>query len=324
MFHTSLSQKSIAHKDMRSIYRIFGIAERSMSEQTIGKRFSHVHLVRGEPERDSKKARFRLAKLVERSCPASRLSRHSSSFDYNKHAQEQIESELGIKFGTWAASGQLVRSWEWYFNKISATEMLDTITVVAGSLYSKYRNDDRRESFISEAQRILKEENLAYKIDQLGGVHPLIDGAFTAVVDAALSGLNDARYTASAECVERIDGYLLQSPQDFIGAIRAVFGACENTFKLMYNVPRLDAKTAGERIGPDQQSHYKDHPTLQAASAKTLETFKQWVNAAHFYRHEQGVKEPNQPTEELAILLISQGLSFVRWLTALDRKASGR
>lgn len=291
-----------------------------MSDQSIGKRFSHVYLVRGEPEKDSKKARFRLAKLAERSCPPANSSRHGSSMDYNKRAQEKIENELGIKFGTRSTSGTLIRSWEWYFSKVSITEMLDTITVVAATLYSEYSKDDKRGRFLREARRILKEENLAYEIDEIGGVHPLVDAAFSAALETAISGLDDPRYAASVQCVERIDGCLLQHPPDFIGAIRAVFGACENTFKLMYGVPRLDSKTAGERLGRDQQAFYKDHPTLQAASAKTLEGFKQWVNAAHFYRHEQGVQEPSQPAEEVAILLVSQGLSFVRWLAVIDKK----
>ncbi|MGC9420150.1 MAG: hypothetical protein ACP5EN_14400 [Rhodovulum sp.] len=291
-----------------------------MSDKKIGKRFSHVYIVRGEPEKDSKKARFRLAKLAEKSCPSAKTTRHGSSIDYNKRAQESIENELGVKFGTRSTSGTLVRSWEWYFNKVAVTEMLDTITVVAASLHSEYSKDDRRGRFLAEARRILKEENLAYEIDEIGGVHPLVDATFSAAMESAISGMDNPRYAASAECVNRIDGYLLQDPQDFIGAIRAVFGACENTFKLMYGVPRLDARTAGERIGGDQQRLYTEHPTLQAASAKTLEAFKQWVNAAHFYRHEQGVEEPNQPAPEVAILLVSQGLSFVRWLTALDQR----
>lgn len=293
-----------------------------MSEKAIGERFSHVHLVRGEPEKDSKKARFRLAKLAQRSFPTAQISRYGHAIDYNHQAQERIENELGIQFGTRSTTGNLVRSWEWYFNKVSVTEMLDTITVVAASLHIEYIKDDTRGRFLDEARRILKEENLAYEIDEVGGVHPLVDATFSAAIRSAISGLDDPRYAASAECISRVDGCLLQNPQDFIGAIRAVFGACENTFKLMYCVPRLDAKTAGERIGRDQQSLYDGYPTSQQASAKTLEGFKQWVNAAHFYRHEQGVEEPNQPVAELAILLVSQGLSFVRWLTVLDRKAN--
>jgi len=290
-----------------------------MNESTIGKRFSHVYLMREAPEKDSSKARFRLAKLAESSCPPAASSRHGTSFDYNRAAQEKIERELGIAFGTRSTSGTLVRSWEWYFNKVSVSEMLDTITVVAATLYSDYNKNVNRNWFVQEARRILKEENLAYSIDEAGGVHPLVDSTFSVAMDSAITGLNEPRFAASAECINRIDGCLLQTPEDFIGAIRAVFGACENTFKLMYGVPRLDSKSAGERIGSEQQSLYKDHPNLQAASAKALEGFKQWINAAHFYRHEQGLEEPKQPAPELAILLISQGLGFVRWLAVLDR-----
>lgn len=293
-----------------------------MSDTPIGKRFSHVYLVRGEPEKDSEKARFRLSKLVERSCLPAESTRYGTSFDYEKRAQNRIENELGIKFASGITTVRAVDRWERYFNRISVTEMLDTITVVASVLNRIHAKDDRQSRFLNEARRILKEENLAYEIDQIGGVHPLIDATFSAAMESAISSLDDPRYAVSAQCINRIDGYLLQNPQDFIGAIRAVFGACENTFKLMYGVPRLDAKTAGERISSDQQSLYRDHPTLQGASAKTLEAFKQWVNAAHFYRHEQGEEEPNQPAAELAILLVSQGLSFARWLAVLDRKRS--
>lgn len=125
-----------------------------MSDKKIGKRFSHVYLVRGEPERDSKKARFRLAKLAERSCPPAKHDRHGISFDYKKEAQKQIENELGVQFGTRSTTGLLVDSWEWYFNKVSVTEMLDTITVVAASLHNQYMKDDKRGRFLAEARRI--------------------------------------------------------------------------------------------------------------------------------------------------------------------------
>lgn len=283
-----------------------------MSEQTIGKRFTHIYLVRGEPEKDSAKARFRLAKLAEKSFPITHPS-YSSRSQNNPDSlvQEKIENEIGVEFATHG-----VRSWKRYFEKITVNDMLDTITVLVEGLCIKNEMD----MFIAEAQRILKEENLAYKIDDVGGLHPFIDSAFSTELDSVISFLNDTRHAASAEYVNRIDGFLLQSPQDFMGAIRVVFGACENTFKLMYNVPRLDAKTAENSIGCDQQKIYKNNGTLQRSSAKILTSFKQWVDAVHFYRHEQGKEELSQPAEEIAILLISQGLSFVRWLAMLDRK----
>ena len=290
-----------------------------MTNREIGKRFTQVYMIRGEPKKDSKKARFRLAKLSERSCPPERKSGSFRTLDYNKRAQDNIENDLGIRFATASTSGHFFRNWEWFFNRISVTEMLDSITVIARSIHNEYEKFDRRAGFLQEAQRIFREENLAYEIDEAGGIHPLIDTVFSAAIDSAIVGLDDPRYTASLECVSRIDHFLLKDPQDYIGAIRSVFGACENTFKLMYQVPRLDSKSAGENISRDQQSLYEGHPSMQGAGAKVLESFKDWINAAHFYRHEQGVEEPSQPAPELGILLVSQGLSFVRWLAALDK-----
>lgn len=291
-----------------------------MADTEKGKRFSHLYVSNGLPLKDSKKARFRIYKLVIIEFPTAIQSRHGSSADHSAMAQRKIEEELGVKFGTRSASGQLVKSWEWYFNRISVSEFLDTITVLTQHLDGWYNRDS--EKFLVGTRRIFKEENLAYEIDELGGLHPLVDSAFAANKQSAIAGLDGARYAATAGSVEQIDACLLQNPADYKGALRASFGANENLFKLMYNVPRLDARAAGDKISKDQQAFYNGHPVLQSVSAKMLESFKDWINAMHFYRHEEGVEDPNQPAEEVAILLISQGLSYTRWLAQLDKKKS--
>jgi len=43
-----------------------------------------------------------------------------------------------------------------------------------------------------------------------------------------------------------------------------------------------------------------------------------WIEAAHFYRHEPGMEEPAQPPLELAIELVSVGAAFIRRLAGLD------
>lgn len=287
-----------------------------MADTEKGKRFSHLYVSNGLPLKDSKKARFRIYRLVNTEFP----KKLGSSTDHSAIAQRKIEEELGIKFGTRSTTGQLVNSWEWYFNRISVSEFLDTITVLTQHLDGWFNKDS--EKFLAGTRRIFKEENLAYEIDDLGGLHPLVDSVFAANKQSAIVGLDGARYVATAGSIHQIDAFLLQNPADYKGAIRASFGANENLFKLMYGVPRLDARTVGDKIGKDQQTFYNDHPVLQSVSAKILEGFKDWINAAHFYRHEEGVEEPNQPAEEVALLLISQGLSYTRWLAQLDKMKS--
>ena len=150
----------------------------------------------------------------------------------------------------------------------------------------------------------------------------MIDGAFHAVRQAAIASLNGPRYEATAAMVEEVDRYLLEPHPDYITAIRSVFGACENLFKLMYEVPRLDAKTARDKLSIDHQSFYSSYPMLLRANAKSLAGFMEWIDAAHFFRHEQGSETSYQPTEEHAILMISQGLAFVRWLAIIDARKS--
>ena len=239
-----------------------------MSNEQIGQRFSHLYLNKGDPETDSMKARYRLAKLVENSYPKAKHEfRKQATPNYNRDAIESIEAELGVQFASQSTEGGFIERWDLYFNRITVLEMLDSITVIANSPLS---NDARRGEFIEGARRIFKEENLAYEVDAEGGIHPLIDAEFSLSMQSSIAGLSDARYAASRECLKKIDECLMLEPKDFVGAIRAVFGACENTFKLMYKALRLDSKAAGACVGPDQQRFYEGHPTMQRVSARKL------------------------------------------------------
>jgi hypothetical protein len=49
-----------------------------------------------------------------------------------------------------------------------------------------------------------------------------------------------------------------------------------------------------------------------------LEGFVDWVNGAHQYRHGQGVEVPDNPSIGTAVLSVSLGSSYARWLAELD------
>ncbi len=70
-----------------------------------------------------------------------------------------------------------------------------------------------------------------------------------------------------------------------------------------------------------QKLYGADAVALRAAN-KQVASFKDWVDASHNYRHEQGSEEPVQPPIDLAILAISNGTSFLRWLIAIDQMTS--
>ena len=154
-------------------------------------------------------------------------------------------------------------------------------------------------------RRVFQEENLAYEIDDSGSVRPLIDSAFHTERQSTIKSLNHPRYEISAAKVEEVDRYLLESPSDYIMAIRSVFGARENLFKLTYEKPKLDAKAARDNLSIDCQSLYSAHPVLLRANAKSLAGFMDWIDSAHFFRYEQGSETSCQPAEEYGIVMIS-------------------
>jgi hypothetical protein len=67
-----------------------------------------------------------------------------------------------------------------------------------------------------------------------------------------------------------------------------------------------------------QKLYGEDAVALRAAN-KQVAAFKDWVDASHNYRHEAGSEEPVQPPLDLAVLAISNGTAFLRWLIALDQ-----
>ena len=282
-----------------------------------GKRFSHLYISRGMPQKDSSKARYRLGKLLEKNFPLLRAGSLSpGSINHTKNVQKELEYEIGRQFATGVLGG-ISYSWGLYTEKITVSELLDTITIVFQ--YLEERGYKQEIKFATEANRIFSEENLAYTVDEAGGVHPLVDAAFDAANQSAIAALMGDRHAATVAMVDGIDACLLKDPADYIGAIRAVFGANENLFNLMFGVPQLHSGQIRKKMQSLLQAQHEGHPTRQRASAMTLKGFESWVDAAHNYRHEQGAEIPSQPTEELGILLISQGLSYVRWLAQIDK-----
>lgn len=292
-----------------------------MSEPEMGRRYSHCYIDRGRPTKDSPKARYRLGLLAEAIFPAATIDQQRRGFDFKKRLTDFIQMEVGVQFRT-VKGARSLESWLHYFEKISFTELLDTITVVTSPHYPNGISEERRHRFRDGASRIFNEENLAFTIDTHGGIHPLVDIAFTQSLRAAVSSLEGPRYIATLHRLEEVDGHLLQDPPNFVAAIRSIFGACENLFKMMYGVPRLDSRSAATKIAAEQQRLYNGQPTMLASSGKLLSGFREWIDAAHFYRHEEGRMEITQPESEIAFLLISAGVSYLRWLGSMDRKSS--
>jgi len=110
---------------------------------------------------------------------------------------------------------------------------------------------------------------------------------------------------------------LAQAPPDGKAAIRAVFSAAENLFKLITSKDRLGAREA-EDLRPIIDKLYAADATARNSASKMLASLKDWIDAAHFYRHEPGTEDVAQPPLALAVYLVGTGASHLRWLAELD------
>jgi len=268
-----------------------------------GKRFSHVYIKRGEPVQDGPRMRQRLASLI----------RNYDSTDL----RERAERDLGIPgpLSTGRSWHELLEEWE-------LKDVLDLVTIVYRQLVDDAEEHPLRShrvgSWLSEVSRIFLEENVHYRVDNQGGVHFYFDEEFAHNQAATIAALNDSRYANALHSFEGALAALSQAPPNGKAAIRSTFAAIEGLFRLMFpNSPRLAAKEVGKLKPLIQQLHTADATAL-GASSKMLNAFKEWIEAAHFYRHEPGKEEVAQPPLTLAVYVCSVGASHLRWLAELD------
>lgn len=239
------------------------------------------------------------------------LTPHGRAFELNKY----LERELGI-------NPEVYQDHHWvdFFKSCEVRDLLDTITLAA-----KFLGDGTSADGLwrDQARRILAEEHLAYEIDDEGVVHPAIDQEFQKNRAATIAGLQLPRYANSLAAFARVSDELVSTPPNGKEAWRAMFAAVEGLFRLMFSsAPQLNSGTVESNLTPVVQRIYASDPIALRAAMKQLASFKDWVDASHNYRHEQGSEEPVQPPLDLVVLAVSNGAAYIRWLIALDEASA--
>lgn len=269
-------------------------------------RFSQLYIDQSAPLPDSARARHRLGKLMESSI----LNGHHSELSHF------LERELGIVVGAFNAY-----HWPNVTKKCVTRDLLDMVTLT----YTYVKRLGSGQRWLNETRRIFSEERLAYEIDDGGIVHPAVDKEFQRNRQATVAGLQMPRYANSLAAFGRISEELAADPPNGKDAWRAVFTAVEGLFRLMFSsATQLSAGAVEANLAPVIQKLYGADAVALRAAIKQLASFKDWVDASHNYRHEPGSEEPVQPPIDLAVLAISNGTSFLRWLIVLDQAVSNK
>ena len=268
-------------------------------------RYSQLYIDQPCPLPDSARARLRIGKLMQRAIQAKDLCETLSN---------TLEQELGVR-----VSVQYAFQWPTFCQKCSMRDLLDSITFVYKFFTAKGMSA-AAPLWRQETRRIFTEERLSYAIDDNCVVHPAIDQEFQRNRTSTVAGLQTSRYANSLSAFGRVSEELASNPPNGKDGWRAVFAAVEGLFRLMFrSASQLNSGAVDSFLPALIQKLYGTNPVALRAANKQLASFKDWVDASHNYRHEPGSEDPVQPPIDLAILAISNGTSFLRWLISLDQ-----
>jgi hypothetical protein len=267
-------------------------------------RFSILYVRPEGPTPDSPRARHRVGVLFRETV-------------FKNHS-EQLACYLGQELGVPVpGDGRHSSDWQQFIRECRTPEFLDAITLVYRCLFY-HASGETANQWRDVVKRIFAEENLAYEIDDVGGVHPAIDREFQRNSASAIAGLQSDRYDNVRELFEQASNHLSGDSPNYMQAWRTMFSAMEALFTLMFPYVRLTAEDIDRRLRPVVQRAYASDAAAQRAAQRMVAGFRDWVEASHIYRHQPGAAEPAQPPADVAILAISSGASLLRWLAGLD------
>ncbi|MBB3444238.1 hypothetical protein [Rhizobium sp. BK379] len=283
-----------------------------MSNIPEGQRFSQVYMRRADLLPDSERMRNRLALHIAGT---------GHSIDDLRRFGQRIQSEQGIL----VTRSAYAHDWPPILKAMELRDVLDSITTVHNSIsgFNHAEQSRRRKEFLDDCRRIFAEEQVRYRIDDQGGVHFTVDQEFEAVRISTISGLAAARYNGVRSLYEEAFSALDKTPPDGKTALRNAFFATESLFRLMFpSAPQLNGGEVQKHLEPLINRIYAgQRPGINLAQ-KLVASLKDWIDGAHFYRHEPGAEEPAQPPLELAIYMVSEAGGHLRWLSKLHAMAS--
>lgn len=275
------------------------------NERPEGQRFSLVYDDRGQPTLDSPRFRRRLAAFY-----------WDSVHDTLKNFASIVHQELGVNvpYGTYSYD------WTSFFNSAQLRDVLDTITLVTRAL-KKAGYERAAASWCDFVQRSMHEENLSYQLDSLGGVHFNPDPEFIRARIAAIHSIEAPRYKAVLREFEAAFTALDATAPDGKRAIGALFESVEILIKLIcgnVNVNRLGKQEVNSHLKPVVDKLYAGNATALRSATQMIKSLGEWADAAHWYRHGQKSEEPTPPPLDFAVLMVTAGAGYLRWLAVVD------
>lgn len=175
-----------------------------------GQLFSHVYCDRGSPSKDSELFRRRIGTFCD-----------SNFLDVNYKLGEKLVHEIGLV----VPSGVGGYNFDVFFLQIELKYMLNAITLVwrIAVELNERSSLSNATKWLAFVKRALHEENMGYYLDDLCGVHYLVDEEFERNRISLLSCLQDEKYSGVKAAFEDAHRHLDSSPQDTKACVRSMF-----------------------------------------------------------------------------------------------------
>ena len=224
-----------------------------------------------------------------------------------------LVKESGAELRSYEASDYYLRK---FLEEAPLRDVLDAITYIARVMPGA----GAKVRWIEFARTVFRDESLSYRVDDQGGVHPLVDEEFERSRVATISALARSDLAAVLHAFEQSHHHLESDPPDTKAALRSVFEALETLVRLLDPGTKvLAANDAQRALGPRVDAAHASDPVARDAARLYLKSFQDWINGVHIYRHGQPSEVPVAPPLDLAVALMAAAASYLRWIVGLTR-----
>lgn len=289
------------------------------NDRPVGELYSRVYAVPTSFVDDSARARSRIGHFL--------YGEATSAFD------SALAKLVAVTFGK-EPPYQYLYDWRPYCSELGLNDFLTLVTLTQReaerTLSEKQRTGITSEEskklngFLREwlpfCRMVFRDEGLNYRIDERGGVHPLIDEEFQVARQALLAVLTKSRYRGALDHFETAHRHLAKHPPETRQAIWSMFQCVETLFQLLI-VGKLNRGNIENKLVPKLEMAY---PNDDKKSWKKLaDSLSDWADAFHQYRHGQNDENPRTASAALCVYALSSGASFARLLAELDDMGFG-
>ncbi len=280
-------------------------------------RYSQIYVEKPSNLSDSPKLRKRISSYYHSYIHYEKIHCRQSEKIYDVIIANLIEQEVGIGIEkTYNGFSVTYHTVKLLLN-CSINDFLDCISVIDSVL-----TDTTKKDWIEFVERVFREENMPYTLGSDGVVHLYVDEEFSNSYEATISLLSLDRYEHTKVIYENSYNHLRSDKQNTRSAIKDMFESIETLSKLMDNkIKRLGAKEVNNNLKPICDRVISDEDEKDFINLM-ISGLAEWVNAHHKYRHGQGKEEHTPPSLDSAILSLSVGSAYLRFLMQIDQKTT--